>query len=248
MAQDYFIADLHLDPCRGEITTLFIDWLGTLPGSCQRLFILGDLFEVWIGDDAIEHWQQPVIDAIRQLSTHGIPVFFMAGNRDFLIGEDLIKQTGMQLLDRPTVMAIQGTATLLLHGDELCTDDHEYQAFRSQLRSQDWQQTFLAKAIEERRAIAQELREGSVQANQGKSNAIMDVNAEAVDLMMQTHQVKQMIHGHTHRPAIHTLDTGQRMVVGDWYQQGSVLICGEDGCELQDILLGYGCASVCPLG
>ncbi|NOX07932.1 MAG: UDP-2,3-diacylglucosamine diphosphatase [Gammaproteobacteria bacterium] len=235
MAQDYFIADLHLDPSRGEITTLFIDWLGTLPDSCQRLFILGDLFEVWIGDDAIESWQQPVIDAIHQLSKTGIDIFFLAGNRDFLIAKDFIKQTGMQLLHGPMVMDIQGTTTLLLHGDELCTDDHEYQAFRSQVRSPDWQQGFLAKSIAERRAIAQELRDGSVQANQGKSNAIMDVNAEAVSLMMQTHNVRHMIHGHTHRPAIHELDSGQRMVVGDWYQQGSVLICGEGGCRLQVI-------------
>lgn len=235
MMQDYFIADLHLDASRDNINRLFIHWLNHLPSSCHRLFILGDLFEVWIGDDAIEDWHEPIIHALKRLTEKNIPTYFLAGNRDFLIGEKFIVQTGIQLLNGPTVFDIQDVPTLILHGDELCTDDHEYQTFRTQLRDPLWQQTFLEKTIDERKAIAQELRAGSKQANQNKPDAIMDVNTEAVELMMKTHQVQRIIHGHTHRPAIHETILGQRLVVGDWYQQGSVLICDKNSCRLQDI-------------
>lgn len=227
MKKTYFIADLHLSPARPEITTLFISFLHQSASDCEALYILGDLFEYWIGDDDPTLYQE-VIDALSIFcKEQKIPTFFIHGNRDFLIGNDFAQTTGIQLLAEQTVIDLYGTPTLIMHGDTLCTDDIGYQTLRLQLRDPMWQKQFLALPLENRHAQAQELREKSKLAMQGKSTEIMDVNQEAVAQTLQQQQVVHLIHGHTHRPATHHFTVhdqqAERIVLGDWYQQGSVL-------------------------
>jgi UDP-2,3-diacylglucosamine hydrolase len=166
----------------------------------------------------------------------------MHGNRDFLLGEGFARATGCTLLTDPTVIELGGEPTLLMHGDTLCTDDTEYQQFRALVRNPAWQQQFLARPITERRAIAANLRETSRQRTGDKAAYIMDVNSRAVDAALRAHGVQRLIHGHTHRPAVHALDIdgqpAQRIVLGDWYEQGSVLRCDADGLHLETLPLG----------
>ncbi len=231
-----FIADLHIGGEQPLVAERFIDFLQTQTNSAEALYILGDLFEVWLGDDAIQADQQGVLDALKQLTHSGVPVFVMRGNRDILLGEAFEKMSGCHLLDDPTVIELYGQKTLLTHGDMLCTDDMEYQQFRNMVHNQEWQQQFLTQSVAQRIKIARQYRNESSARNQEKSAEIMDVNNDAVINLMQKQGVTRLIHGHTHRPAIHelTLDEqrGQRIVVGDWFQQNSQLVCDENGCEL----------------
>lgn len=242
MKTTLFISDLHLDARRPAITELFLAFLAGLdPADCANLYILGDLFEAWIGDDSDDAHDLRVQTALRATTDRGIPIFVMHGNRDFLLGDAFAKTTGCILLADPTLIELNGAPTLLMHGDTLCTDDVEYQQFRSMVRNPTWQQQLLNKPIAERRAIAANMRETSRQRAGEKSAEIMDVNADAVEAILREFQLPRLIHGHTHRPAVHNLIidgiTTQRIVLGDWYEQGSVLRCDDDGIQLKALPL-----------
>ena len=231
-----FISDLHLDALRPEPLMRFHALLAGPARQAEALYILGDLFEAWIGDDDDRPPHPGVLTALADLAASGTPLYVMRGNRDFLMGPQFEAQTGCRLLPDPTVVDLYGEPTLLMHGDTLCTEDLEYQAFRRQVRDPRWQSGFLARPLAERAALAQKAREGSRMATQGKAEAIMDVTPEAVVETMQAHGVRQLIHGHTHRPAIHrlVLSSGEarRVVLGDWYQTDSVLVLDERGPTL----------------
>ena len=236
-----FISDLHLDAGRPLITQLFLDFLETRASGSDALYILGDLFEAWIGDDDQSAMNQSVCRGLNQCAASGTPVFVMHGNRDFLLGEQFAEQSNCALLQDPALIDLYGTPTLLMHGDLLCTDDTEYQAFREMVRDRQWQAGFLKKPLEERRKMAVEMRAASREKTSGKAESIMDVNPEAVIHVMTENRVPRLIHGHTHRPDVHELliadERAQRIVLGDWYEQGSVLECSPDGCELQNIAI-----------
>ena len=237
MIETLFISDLHLSDERPEITALFSLFLQNDAARARALYILGDLFEVWLGDDAVLPAYQPVMDRIRALTASGVPVYVMHGNRDFLIGERFVQLSGCRLLEDPTIIELEGKRTLLMHGDTLCTDDVEYQRFRTQVRNPDTQRQFLALPINERIAVAKHYRQESRERSRSKAEEIMDVNQGAVMEIMRRHGVYQLIHGHTHRPAVHSfiLDdhSAQRIVLGDWYEQASILKCSLGKCRLE---------------
>lgn len=239
-----FISDLHLDACRPAVTGLFMDFLKGEARSAETLYILGDLFEAWLGDDDPDTHHARVADALSELSAAGVPVRFLVGNRDFLLGRAFARRAGMELLTEPVKLELHGVSTLLLHGDILCTDDTEYQAFRAMVRNPDWQASFLARPLEERRAMAAQARERSRERGQTMDIEIMDVNPEAVAGAFREHGVRRMIHGHTHRPDIHHLavdaEPRERIVLGDWYEQGSVLQVDERGADLRSLPLADG--------
>jgi len=222
-----FISDLHLDKTRPRIVALFERFLATQAHEAQALYILGDLFEAYIGDDDDAPLPARVATALKSLHDSGVPIFFIAGNRDFLLGDDYARRAGMTILDDGTRIDLYGTPTLLLHGDILCTDDAAYQAFRAQVRDPVWQRAFLAQPLSTRRAFAAQARDASRAHTSQTGMAIMDVNQSAIEVALHNAGVKRMIHGHTHRPAVHdfALDDApaQRIVLGDWFEQGSVL-------------------------
>ncbi len=235
-----FISDLHLSAERPEIIELFLRFLRERAAHADALYILGDLFEYWIGDDAIAHTGYvPVVSGLRALTDAGVPVFVMHGNRDFLLGRDFEVASGAQLLPDPTVIDLYGESVLLMHGDTLCTDDVAYQKFRVMVRDPDWTGRFLARSLAEREGIVRGLRETSKAAMATKDAEIMDVNQRTVDSAMREHRIQHLIHGHTHRPAQHEFQLNgtraRRTVLGDWYDQGSVLVCSADGCTLEQI-------------
>ena len=199
------------------------------------------MFESWLGDaDAYPHHAR-VAAALAELSGSGVPVRFLVGNRDFLLGEDYARRAGMELLVEPVLLDLHGTPTVLLHGDVLCTDDAEYQAFRVMVRDADWQKNFLSRPLDERRMMAAQARERSRSRGLTLDEDIMDVNADAVAQAFRTHAVPRMIHGHTHRPHIHRIEVDgkpcERIVLGDWYEQGSVLRVDAHGVELATLPL-----------
>ena len=236
-----FISDLHLDPSRPEITRLFGDFLDGEARSADALYILGDLFEAWVGDDDPSSTGAFVAEKLKALADSGVPVSFMHGNRDFLLGQDYARRAGMALLADPTRVDLHGKPVLLMHGDTLCTDDVAYQQFRAQTRDPAWQAQFLSQPLAARLAFAQQARAAS-QARQGElreagtMETITDVSPAAVDAAFAAHGVDTIIHGHTHRPAMHDLVVDgrprQRIVLGDWYEQGSVLRATARGFEL----------------
>jgi UDP-2,3-diacylglucosamine hydrolase len=234
-----FISDLHLDPARPDITRHALELLEHETAGADALYILGDLFEAWVGDDDPEPEKRRIIARIRELADDGLPCFFMHGNRDFLVGETFAADSGCRILPDPTVAGIHGQRVLLMHGDTLCTDDVEYQAYRRTVRDPAWQKAMLARPLAERLAIARQLREQSAASMQGKAMEIMDVNQDAVAGAMRRHGVHCLVHGHTHRPAVHRFeldgDEAVRIVLGDWYEQGSVLAWDEDGFELKSL-------------
>lgn len=215
-----FISDLHLEESRPDITEAFLGFLDGTASGVDQLYILGDFFEAWIGDDERTPLQEQIAAALRKLRDSGTDIFLMHGNRDFLIGEDFCKRAGASLLDDPTVIDLHGTPTLLMHGDSLCTADVEYQKFRANMRNPQWQQMILQRPLEDRQQMARQLREISMAKNQGKEEFIMDVTPEEVIKDMEAHGVQRMIHGHTHRPAVHELSANglpaKRIVLGDW--------------------------------
>jgi len=224
------ISDLHLDPQRPRILDLFADLLAGEARRADALYILGDLFDSWIGDDDDAALAVQVAQATRALRDSGVPIWFMHGNRDFLLGADYAARAGMSLLADPSVVELGGERVLLMHGDTLCTDDTEYLKFRALVRDPRWQAQFLAKPLAERRAFAAQARGESRRHTSAAKPEIMDVNQEAVAAAMRTHGVHKLIHGHTHRPATHHFDldgrTAERVVLGDWYEQDSVLRIG----------------------
>ena len=233
-----FISDLHLDESCPAITELFLAFLRGQARQADACYILGDLFEAWIGDDDDAELGRTVALALRDLSDSDVPVFFIHGNRDFLIGERFAAAGGFRLLAETAIIDLYGEPVLLLHGDTLCTDDTEYQAFRTQVRDPLWQAQLLALPLPQRRLLAAQLRETSRQSTRQKAADIMDVNPGAVLQMLHDHRVKRMIHGHTHRPAIHegllAGESTRRAVLGDWSSDlGSVLRCDANGWHLE---------------
>lgn len=231
----YFISDLHLDIKRPASTQQFVNFAGRL-NSAEALYILGDFVEYWLGDDDDAHQLDFALEAIAKLSASGAEIYFMHGNRDFLIGSQFLRRYGAELLPDPTTVDLYGQKALLTHGDLLCTDDLDYQNFRSTVRNPDWQTQFLAKTLDERRAIVMGLRETSRQAMQEKADEIMDVNQHTVEQYMKKYGVKRLIHGHTHRPGIHNFhinnEKHERIVLGDWYQGTSILKYSKSGYRL----------------
>ena len=223
-----FISDLHLDDARPRIVQAFENLLATQATEVQALYILGDLFESYIGDDDDAPMNARVARATRKVREAGVPVYFMHGNRDFLLGADYAERAGMTVLEDPFVIELSGERTLLMHGDTLCTDDAAYLQFRNLVRNPDWQHAFLAKPLAERRAFAAQARGESRKHTASAKPEIMDVNQSAVEAAMRTHSVDRLIHGHTHRPATHHFDLdgthAERIVLGDWYEQASSLI------------------------
>lgn len=222
-----FISDLHLDASRPHITRLFVDFVRDEASQANALYILGDLFEAWIGDDAADETADRVAAALAELHEHGVPCFFMHGNRDFLLGDDYARRARMTLLPDPCVIDIEGERLLLMHGDTLCIDDAPYQAFRAQAHSPTWQRAFLAQPIAQRQAFAEHARAESTRYTRSVADAITDVNADAVHAALRENKVWRLIHGHTHRPALHRIDLdgtpAERSVLGDWYEQGSAM-------------------------
>jgi UDP-2,3-diacylglucosamine hydrolase len=233
------ISDLHLDPKRPAIVQLFLRFLQEQQGQTQSLYILGDLFEAWIGDDAVGP-DEPVIAALRGFAER-TPTYFMHGNRDFLIGERFAELTNIRLLADPTVVELAGVPTLLMHGDSLCTDDQQYHQFRQMVRNPAWQAGFLAMPIAQRIEMAQKARSESGSRNQQLDDYLMDVNQQAVEAEMRRHGVDRLIHGHTHRPAVHRFDVDgrpyTRAVLGDWFDQGSMLRVTHDSLALEGLPL-----------
>ncbi len=235
-----FISDLHLEPARPAMTQIFLRFLSGHAREAQALYILGDLFDLWIGDDANMALYPAEIKALRHLSDSGIPLFLMHGNRDFLIGQDFLAATGATLLTDPTVIDLDGTPTVLSHGDMLCTDDVAHMKGRKEWLDPARQAAFLSQPPELREKVARQLRMESSHNKTLKAAEIMDVTQQAVEDLLREHGLYQLIHGHTHRPAIHDfmLDDkpAKRIVLSDWHDdRGSVLISDADGIRLQDI-------------
>ena len=206
MPKTLFISDLHLEDKAPGRTEWLLSFMSGPASTAEAVYILGDLFEFWIGDDALSATAGRVAGATAALRDQGVPCHFMHGNRDFLVGERYASDAGLRLLPETCVIDLYGTPTLLLHGDTLCTDDVEYQAFRKQARNPDWQATVLALPVPERLKLAQDARAASLKHTGSTSMDIMDVNPDAVSNAFRTHKVSRMIHGHTHRPAHHRVD------------------------------------------
>lgn len=224
----YLIADLHLDEKRPETTRLFLDFVDGPAREAARLYILGDLFEAWIGDDAAGKLGRQVATHLASLAKAGTQIYFLCGNRDFLIGTDYCRQAGMKQLDEPvSLIEHRGETIALLHGDTLCTDDVSYQNFRRKARNPQWQKKMLAKPVWMRKLMAGAARLMSRRHTGSTAETIMDVNPGAVEEAFVHHRVRRMIHGHTHRRAIHDLQIDgrhcQRIVLGDWGRTGSVV-------------------------
>jgi UDP-2,3-diacylglucosamine hydrolase len=236
-----FISDLHLAAERPETNQRFFEFLREPAARAERLFILGDLFEYWIGDDELaaadgDPLARAVAEALAELSRRGVALAFMHGNRDFLIGKRFCDATGARLLEDPTVERIGGVRTLLMHGDTLCTDDHDYQAWRRTARSRAWQDAFLAKPLPERRREVLGMRAKSKEVVGAKPADIMDVNDGAVRDALRAHSLTRLVHGHTHRPARHALEVDgrrcERWVLPEWYGRGGYLAIDDTGPRL----------------
>lgn len=234
-----FISDLHLCESRPHITAAFLHFLSHTAINADALYILGDLFEYWAGDDDLDDpHHRSIIEAFKELADAGVKVFFMHGNRDLLISNGFCQAAHIALLQDPTLIALHGKKVLLSHGDALCTDDVAYLAFRTQVRNPQWQAEFLSQPLPARKKYIESIRSRSEHEKTQKSEQIMDVNAQAVaELLKMFDYPPLFIHGHTHRPHQHMLNvdghTITRWVLGDWYEQGSYLRCDAQGCVSQ---------------
>ena len=228
-----FISDLHLEDARPDISELFFKFLKNNTKSGRTLYILGDFFEAWIGDDDFSPFNQSVIDALYHATSQGLPIYIMHGNRDFLLGKKFLRATGCKLLPDEYVVEINGTPTLLMHGDTLCTEDKKYLKFRKKARNWFFQKLFLFKSLKSRQAIAAAYREASKKYTSTAPQHIMDVSQSEVERVMRKHQVQHLIHGHTHREAVHCFELdgkpATRTVLGPWHERGSALVCEENG-------------------
>jgi UDP-2,3-diacylglucosamine hydrolase len=234
-----FVSDLHIDDSRPAIGKQFLKFLAGAALQADALYILGDLFESWVGDDAADAAQRAVIAGLRTLTSSGVPCFVMHGNRDFLMASQFGQETGAQLLSDPVAITLYGERILVMHGDALCTDDRAYQRLRATVRHADWQRRFLKLSVPARKALAGAARSGSQAHTAQVEYAITDVNQDSVATALRTAQLTTLLHGHTHRPGIHafTLDGKPctRIVLGDWYDQGSLLRWDENGPELTSL-------------
>jgi UDP-2,3-diacylglucosamine hydrolase len=234
-----FISDLHIDASRPGINEQFLEFLADEAKDADALYILGDLFESWVGDDAPDAAQSDAISGIQSLTAGGVPCFVMHGNRDFLLAGKFCEMSGAELLPDPLIVTLYGEPVLVMHGDALCTDDRAYQRLRATVREPDWQHRFLSLSIASRRALAGAARVGSRAHTAGLEYAITDVNADSVAAAMRNAGAATLLHGHTHRPAIHALQVDgrscTRIVLGDWYSQGSLLRWDRNGPELMSL-------------
>jgi UDP-2,3-diacylglucosamine hydrolase len=231
-----FISDLHLCTSHPHVTKLFEQFARDIAPKADSLYILGDLFEYWIGDDDLaDPFNACIAQTLRKISDGGVKLYFMHGNRDFLLGEKFANICGGKLLHDPLLIDLYGTKTLLTHGDALCTADTEYVAFRKQVREPAFQKQFLAKPLSERRATVEKMRQQSEQSKKIKSMDIMDVTESAVHDLLRQYHYPRLIHGHTHRPALHQhLVDGnncERFVLKDWNETGGYLRCDANGCS-----------------
>lgn len=241
MKPTYFISDLHLAADLPRITQGFMQLLARLHNNAQALYVLGDLFEVWVGDDNLSDYNQQIINSFKQLTQSGVVLYFVHGNRDFMLGEAFASACGGQLLAERTVIKLDEQSILIEHGDALCTLDEKFMAFRIQSRSPVWQQGMLAKPLVERVQIAELWRLQSKMQNSNKPENIMDVTPQAVLDTLEQYQVSTLLHGHTHRPMIHDITlnngtTGQRIVLGDWQEETGSAVIGiadEQGLRLE---------------
>jgi UDP-2,3-diacylglucosamine hydrolase len=231
-----FISDLHIDASSPPIVRQFLSFLERDARQAEALYILGDLFESWVGDDAADNSQAAAIQGIRALTSSGVPCFVMHGNRDFLLSTRFCADSGAELLPDPVMVSLYGERVLVMHGDALCTDDRAYQRLRATVRDPDWQRSFSRLSIKARRALAGAARAGSQAHTAAADYAITDVNAKSVAQALRSAGVSTLLHGHTHRPAIHAIEVDQRpctrIVLGDWYDHGSVLRWDANGPEL----------------
>lgn len=234
-----FISDLHLEPDRPDISQAFFNFLEKHAASAQALYILGDFFNVWLGDDYSSELSLKVAEKLNTLNQSGLTIKLMHGNRDFLIGENFAQSCGAELIEEPYLLEAFNQKVLLMHGDVLCTQDHDYMAFRQLVRDPDWQRDFLGRPIAERLAFAAEARKQSQSMSSNKAADIMDVAAEAVADIMQKYNVLTLIHGHTHRPAVHeiaqTPETARRVVLGDWDDGAWYISWSEEQLSLHKI-------------
>ncbi|NQY25918.1 MAG: UDP-2,3-diacylglucosamine diphosphatase [Piscirickettsiaceae bacterium] len=233
-----FISDLHLSPNDIDRIQLTINFLKTETKGVNALYILGDLFNTWLGDDIIPTEFELLIEQLQQLHQSGIKTYLMVGNRDFMMGENFAQRAGCELLADTCIIDLYGKKTLLMHGDTLCLDDIAYQRYRKWTRNKLIQWCFLHLSVNYRQGISDKIKQKSRQQKQTKSAMIMDVNLDEVERIMKQFSVTQLIHGHTHRPAIHQFEIdgtpAQRLVLGDWDKEVSVLKCDDQHCELID--------------
>jgi UDP-2,3-diacylglucosamine hydrolase len=237
--QTLLISDLHLQSSEPEITGLAFALFTHIANSVDEIFILGDLFEYWIGDDASDHTAREVSSRLRELCNNGIRISVMHGNRDFLLGEKFVEGFGGTLFREDTLTVdIAGKKTLLMHGDTLCTDDNQYQFYRRMVRNDGWQSDFLAKSVSEREATARMIRSTSqARGHRAHTNNIADINRDALESLLQSENVERLIHGHTHRPAHYSGDDNsqgvERMVLGDWHSDHAIIaLASEESCRL----------------
>ena len=232
-----FISDLHLEASKPEIGEQFLAFMAGPAREADALYILGDLFEVWVGDDDPNPYYADMKAAIREVSDSGVLVFFMHGNRDFMIAERFAEETGVTMLEDPCPVELYGEKVLLSHGDAMCIDDLEYQQARAMTRNPEWKAMMMAKPLEERIAYARAMREKSMARGETMQEDIGDVNQEAVEATIREYDVDILLHGHTHRPAVHPFHVDDRpvhrIVLGDWYEQGSMVEWDDDGPRLE---------------
>ncbi|MDG3087699.1 UDP-2,3-diacylglucosamine diphosphatase [Vibrio hannami] len=229
-----FISDLHLTPNRPDITQCFMEFMQSEAIHAEALYVLGDLFEFWVGDDDNNPFNQNIKQAFKSLTSAGIPCYFTQGNRDFLVGKRFARETGVIILDELSVIDLYGEKALVLHGDTLCTDDHKYLAYREKVHQPWLQWVYNRLPLFIKKKIVSKVQSDIGEEKKEKSLDIMDVNQAEVERVMAQYDCKLMIHGHTHRPAIHTFEHNKRIVLGDWYTQGSVLVVTKENLDLQN--------------
>ncbi len=236
-----FIADLHLAQNRPDITACFLSFLKSEASQAETLYILGDLFEYWIGDDDNSPFIEEVAAGLKQLSVSGVAIYYIHGNRDFLLGKRYAKKAGMTILPEIDIINLYGEKVVIMHGDTLCTRDVAYQAFRKKSRSWWWQTIVKNLPLFIRRKIAEDYRKRSAEATAMKTQDIMDVTEEEVIQTLEQHQSLLLIHGHTHKPDIHHVEINdqpaRRIVLGDWYEKGSLLKASNNGIEMINLSL-----------
>ena len=232
-----FISDLHLEPVMNDKTAGFFDFLDSAQNKYQQLYILGDFFEYWIGDDDNEPVNLSIQQKLKAATDSGLDIFFVHGNRDFLIGSEFEKNTGVKIIEDMTLIEIGNKSVMVAHGDSFCTDDVEYQEMKKEIRSDSWKNTFLAKSIDERIAFANNMRAESAKRSSNKPENIMDVNCDYVSQIISDHNIDYLIHGHTHRPKIHQAGNALRAVLGSWEEEGWVIEYNQEHLELKSFTL-----------
>ena len=228
-----FVSDLHLEPIENKKVKVFFQFLNNAVYKYEELYILGDFFEYWIGDDDIQPANKLIMQTLKTASDNGLKIYFIHGNRDFLVGSGFESETGVRILEDQYTFSLEGKKIMIAHGDTFCIDDVEYQEMKREIRSDSWKKDFLAKSISERVDFANDLRKRSAERNSNKPENIMDVNDDYVLEIIEREKIDILIHGHTHRPAVHKLSNGStRAVLGSWEDSGSVIEYSQGNIEL----------------